>query len=46
MEARIAIEVFLENVQEMKLAPDFVREKVPVFWANGPNALPVTLTRR
>jgi cytochrome P450 len=46
MEARIAIEVFLENVGEMKLAPDFVREKVPVFWANGPNALPVTLVRR
>lgn len=46
MEAKIAIEVFLEKVGEMKLAPDFVREKVPVFWANGPNALPVTLTRR
>lgn len=46
MEAKIAIEVFLEMVGEMKLAPDFVREKVPVFWANGPNALPVTLTRR
>jgi len=46
MEARIAIEVFLENVEEMKLEPGFVREKVPVFWANGPNALPVTLVRR
>jgi cytochrome P450 len=46
MEAKIAIEVFLEKVGKMKLAPDFVREKVPVFWANGPNALQVTLTRR
>ena len=46
MEARVAIEVFLENVAEVKLAPDFVRAKVPVFWANGPNALPVTLVGR
>ena len=46
MEARIAIEVFLENVEEMKFEPGFVREKVPVFWANGPNALPVTRVRR
>lgn len=46
MEARVAIEVFCENVAEMKLARDFVREKVPVFWANGPNKLPVSLVRR
>ncbi len=46
MEARVAIEVFLEHVGEMKLAPNFVRQKVPVFWANGPSALPVTLARR
>jgi cytochrome P450 len=46
MEARVAIEVFLENVAEMKLAPDFVREKVPVFWANGPYRLPVQLVPR
>jgi len=46
MEARVAIEVFLDNVAEMKLAPGFVRVKVPVFWANGPDALPVSLERR
>jgi cytochrome P450 len=46
MEARVAIEVFVEKVAELKLAPDFVRVKVPVFWANGPDALPVTLTPR
>ena len=46
MEARVAIEVFLEKVAELKLAPDFVRVKVPVFWANGPDALPATLQRR
>jgi cytochrome P450 len=46
MEARVALEVFLEGVAEMKLAPDFVREKVPVFWANGPRRLPAELVRR
>jgi cytochrome P450 len=46
MEARVAIEVFLEKVSELKLAPDFVRVKVPVFWANGPDTLPATLQRR
>jgi cytochrome P450 len=46
LEARVAIEVFLERVAEMKLAPDFVRVKVPVFWANGPDALPVSLVAR
>jgi cytochrome P450 len=39
LEARVAIEVFLDKVAEMKLAADFVRVKVPVFWANGPDTL-------
>jgi cytochrome P450 len=46
LEARVAVEVFLEGVAEMKLAKDFVREKVPVFWANGPHRLPAELLRR
>ena len=46
LEARVAIEVFVERVSEMKLAPDFAREKVPVFWANGPKSLPASLARR
>jgi cytochrome P450 len=46
MEARVAIEVLLERVAEIKTVPDFVRVKVPVFWANGPNTLPVSLVRR
>jgi cytochrome P450 len=46
LEARVATLVFLENVAEMKLEPGYVREKVPVFWANGPSRLPVALTAR
>jgi cytochrome P450 len=46
MEARVALEVFLEEVAEMKLEPDFERVKVPVFWANGPDALPAKLVGR
>ena len=46
MEARVFVEVFLERVGEMRLPDDFVREKVPVFWANGPCRLPATLLPR
>ncbi len=46
LEARVAIEVFLDHVAEMRLPADYVREKVPVFWANGPRRLPVTLSAR
>ncbi len=46
LEARVAVEVFLESVVEMKLKPGYLREKVPVFWANGPSRLPVALAAR
>lgn len=44
LEARVAVEVLLDRVATMALAPDYVFEKVPVFWAYGPATLPVTLT--
>jgi cytochrome P450 len=46
LEGRIALEVFLERVASARLADGYVRELVPVFWANGPRTLPVTLTPR
>ncbi len=46
LEGRIALEVFLERVAEARLDDGYAREPVPVFWANGPRALPVTLTAR
>ena len=44
LEGRIALEVFLDRVACARLADGFVREAVPVFWANGPRTLPVELT--
>ena len=43
LEGRIALEVFLDRVGSAALASDYVREQVPVFWANGPRSLPVAL---
>ena len=39
----MVLEAFVERVEEFKLAPDYRREKLPVFWQNGPTELPVTL---
>ncbi|MFO7592146.1 MAG: hypothetical protein R6X23_14850 [Acidimicrobiia bacterium] len=44
LEGRIALEVFLERVETARVADDYTREPVPVFWANGPRRLPVVLT--
>jgi cytochrome P450 len=46
LEARVLLEVAVERLQQIDLAPDFVWEKVPVFWANGPERLPATLLSR
>jgi cytochrome P450 family 142 subfamily A polypeptide 1 len=46
LEGRIAVEVAVERLEKIELDADFVWEKVPVFWANGPYRLPVTLTPR
>jgi cytochrome P450 len=43
LEARVATRVFLDLVHDARLAPDYQREKVPVFWANGPTRLPITV---
>jgi cytochrome P450 len=44
LEGRIAIEMFLDRVGSARLADGYERRLVPVFWANGPRALPVTVT--
>jgi len=44
LEARVAVETLLARVGSMRLPDDFAFEKVPVFWAYGPQTLPVTMT--
>ncbi len=44
LEGRLALEVFVERVAEAHVDDGYRREPVPVFWANGPQHLPVTLT--
>jgi len=44
LEGRIALEVFLDRVATVRIDDGYTREAVPVFWANGPRRLPVTLT--
>lgn len=46
LEGRVAVEAFVERVGSLRLADDYRRELVPVFWANGPRALPATVTPR
>ena len=44
LEGRIALDVFLDRVDRARVDEPYRREPVPVFWANGPRRLPVTLT--
>jgi cytochrome P450 len=46
LEGRVALEVFCERVASARIDEDYVREQVPVFWANGPRRLPVTIDPR
>jgi len=46
LEGRILLEVLVERVLEMRVAPGFARQKVAPFWANGPTSLPVELVAR
>ena len=46
LEGRVLLEVAVERLSKIALEPGFSFEKVPVFWANGPARLPVTLTPR
>lgn len=43
MEAVVALETFLERVASFEIEPGFAPDRVPVFWANGPASLPVSL---
>ena len=43
LEGRVALEAFLDRVAAARLVGGYRREPVPVFWANGPRALPVTM---
>lgn len=45
LEARVAIEEFLDRVEHAPLDDDYEHHKIKVFWANGPDSLPVTVTR-
>jgi cytochrome P450 len=44
LEARVALSTFCDYVETARVADSYERAIVPVFWANGPRALPVTLT--
>jgi cytochrome P450 len=44
LEGRIALDVFLERIDQARVDQPYRRQPVPVFWANGPGRLPVTLT--
>ena len=46
LEARVALEVFLDRVASARFADGYQWTKTPVFWANGPRELPVELTAR
>ena len=44
MEGQIALETLLDRVARLELAPGYVFDPNPVFWAFGPLTLRVTLT--
>jgi cytochrome P450 len=44
LEGRVALDVFLDRVDQAHINDGYQREPVPVFWANGPRRLPVGLT--
>jgi cytochrome P450 len=43
LEARVAVNVFLDRVSAMRTLEDTRYENVPVFWAHGPRELRVEL---
>ncbi len=44
LEGRITIEVFVRRVATAEVSGGYKRVPVPVFWANGPKHLPVSLS--
>lgn len=43
MEGRVLLEVLVERVERIDVPEGFKKQTVPVFWANGPVALPFDL---
>ncbi|MBW2726012.1 MAG: cytochrome P450 [Deltaproteobacteria bacterium] len=43
LEATTALEVMLEKVAELRAEPGYQRERIPVFWSDGPVSVPVEL---
>jgi len=46
LEGRVLLEVLAERVASVELESGFRWQKVPVFWANGPQGLPAVLKAR
>lgn len=44
LEARVALDTFLDRVGAVEVVEGWERTKCPVFWANGPIDLPVRVT--
>jgi len=44
LEGRVLLDVLVEKVDRVELDVGYRWSKVPVFWANGPQELPATLT--
>ena len=44
MEAKVALETLLDRVERIALAPDYVFDPNPVFWALGPRTLRIKLS--
>ena len=44
METRVAVETLLDGIAAMALAPDYIWDPNPVFWALGPRTLRLNLT--
>ena len=44
LEGRVLVELLVERVSKLELPESYRREKVQVFWANGPSALPVQMS--
>jgi cytochrome P450 len=46
LEARVLLQVLAEKIESVELEAGYRWEKVSVFWANGPQGLPATVTAR
>ena len=46
LEGRVLLDVLIEKGERIELEAGYRLKKVPVFWANGPQHLPATLTAR